>query len=80
MGRANAIYSNEGRVAVCGGWCSMTASGRCETATGGVPGASLALISSVYSPPKDIRLVGITLSNFAATTGPLRRHRGRRRA
>lgn len=29
-------------------------------------GASLALISSVYLPPKGIRLVGVTLSNFAA--------------
>ncbi len=26
---------------------------------------SLALIRSVYSPPKGIRLVGVTLSNFA---------------
>ncbi|MFM0158354.1 Y-family DNA polymerase [Paraburkholderia sediminicola] len=33
-------------------------------------GASLALISSVYPPPKGIRLVGVTLSNFAAMTEP----------
>lgn len=33
--------------------------------------ASLALIRSVYPPPKGIRLVGVTLSNFAATTEPL---------
>jgi hypothetical protein len=35
-------------------------------------GASLALISSVYQPPKGIRLVGVTLSNFAAMTEPPR--------
>ncbi len=33
-------------------------------------GASLALIRSVYPPPKGIRLVGVTLSNFAAKTEP----------
>jgi DNA polymerase-4 len=31
-------------------------------------GASLALIRSVYPPPQGIRLVGVTLSNFAAAT------------
>lgn len=33
-------------------------------------GASLALIRSVYPPRKGIRLVGVTLSNFAAMTEP----------
>lgn len=33
-------------------------------------GASLALIRSVYPPPKGIRLVGVTLSNFEAKTEP----------
>lgn len=33
-------------------------------------GASLALIRSVYPPPKGIRLVGVTLSNVAAMTKP----------
>ena len=33
-------------------------------------GASLALISSVYPPPKGIRLIGVALSNFAAMTEP----------
>jgi hypothetical protein len=33
-------------------------------------GASLALIRSVYPPPKGIRLVGVTLSNSAAVTEP----------
>jgi nucleotidyltransferase/DNA polymerase involved in DNA repair len=33
-------------------------------------GASLTRISSVYPPPKGIRLVGVTLSNFAAMTEP----------
>ena len=32
--------------------------------------ASLALIRSVFPPPKGIRLVGVTLSNFAAGTHP----------
>ena len=31
--------------------------------------ASLALIRSVYPPPKGIRLVGVTLSNFAGGGG-----------
>nr|WP_081066829.1 hypothetical protein [Burkholderia cepacia] len=35
-------------------------------------GASLALINSVYPPPKGIRQVGVTLSNFAAMTEPPR--------
>ncbi|KWF29352.1 hypothetical protein [Burkholderia pseudomultivorans] len=33
-------------------------------------GARLALISSVYPPPKGIWLVGVMLSNFAAMTEP----------
>ncbi|WCM23173.1 hypothetical protein NDK50_35060 [Paraburkholderia bryophila] len=33
-------------------------------------GASLALISLVYPPPKGIRLVGVTLSSFAAMAEP----------
>lgn len=33
-------------------------------------GASLALINSVYPPPKGIRPVSVTLSNFAAMTEP----------
>lgn len=33
-------------------------------------GASLALIRSVYPPPKGILLVGVTLSNSAAVTEP----------
>jgi impB/mucB/samB family len=33
-------------------------------------GTSLALIGSVYPPPKGIRPVGVALSNFAAMTEP----------
>ncbi len=33
-------------------------------------GASFALIRTAYPPPKGIRLVGVTPSNFAAMTQP----------
>jgi DNA polymerase-4 len=32
--------------------------------------ASLALIRSIFPPPKGIRLVGVTLSNFAHAAEP----------
>jgi len=44
--------------------------GSCVASRGALRAASLALIRSVHPPPKGIRLVGVTLSNFQVSNEP----------
>ncbi len=55
-------------------WADFQRSTRCQSFPSSVDGrtklheASLGLIRSVFPPPKGVRLVGVTLSNFAVAS------------